>query len=490
MIEKELNKIMDQAQDAFLSYHLSDGKTKKEFLYKIAENIENLGDVLLETASSETNLPIARFVGERGRTCGQLRAFGDLVLEGSWVGAIIDTALPDRKPMPKPDMRTLSISLGPILVFGASNFPLAFSTAGGDTASALAAGCPVVVKGHPGHPKTSALVYQAIKAAVQECNLHPFVFQYVEGDSFDIGKILTQHPATAGVGFTGSLSGGKAIYTYAQEREMPIPVFAEMGSTNPVLLLQDTLRHSAPEIAKTFAASITMGVGQFCTNPGILIGIKSSALNHFTSLLAIELSLTSAYKMLHAGIQKNYLQAMEAALSSKGVETIYHAQTDGELLAPPTLARVSADTFLNNPNLHHEVFGPFSMLVVCNNRIEMIEVLKSLKGQLTTTIMGTAHDLEINKDLIQLATSIAGRIVFNSAPTGVEVSNAMIHGGPYPASTDPRFTSVGMEAIKRWVRPLCYQDCPNDFLPDELKDDNPNGILRKINGEYSRNIIH
>jgi NADP-dependent aldehyde dehydrogenase len=486
----ELNKIMEQAFEAFLPYQFVSGVKKKEFLYQIAENIEILGEELLITASDESNLPISRFIGERARTCGQLRAFGDLVYEGSWVEAVIDTAQSDRKPMPKPDMRKMSVALGPVVVFGASNFPLAYSTAGGDTASALAAGCPVVVKGHPAHPKTSELVAGAIQKAVKQCDLHPFTFQHVMGESFEIGKILTQHPLTAGVGFTGSLNGGRAIFDYAQQRECPIPVFSEMGSTNPVLLLKDALLHRAPEMAKAFAASITVGVGQFCTNPGIMIGVRSSVLNHFTSLLAIELSMIPAYKMLNEGISRNYQNALDRMLLDKGVETIYHAHADGSLEASPVLARVSAETFLQNPDLHHEVFGPFSIIIVCDNRMQMIQVWQKLKGQLTTTIMGTQHDLEVNHDLINLARNIAGRIVFNGVPTGVEVSPATVHGGPYPATTDARFTSVGMDAIKRWVRPVCYQDCPDHFLPDELKNENPLHIFRKQNGIFERKALN
>ncbi len=482
----EINQIMEQAYDAFLSYQNISGKDKKKFLRTIADEIEALGDELLTTASEETNLPTARFAGERARTCGQLRAFGDLVDEGSWVNAVIDNAMPDRKPMPKPDMRKMSIALGPILVFGASNFPLAYSTAGGDTASALAAGCSVIVKGHPAHPRTSALVTSAIKKAITICGVHPHVFQHVEGESYEMGKILTQHPLTAGVGFTGSLSGGRAIFDYAQQRVTPIPVFSEMGSTNPVILLKDALQHDAKVYAKAFAGSITIGVGQFCTNPGIMLGIKSSALNHFTSLLALELSMLPAYKMLHQGIHKNYTQALSNVLYNHGVETIYHAHAEGELIASPVLARVTGDAFLKNVNLHHEIFGPFSLIVVCENKDQLVEIYKNLKGQLTTTIIGTHHDLEANQDILNIAKNVAGRIVFNFVPTGVEVGHATVHGGPYPAATDARFTSVGMDAIQRWVRPVCYQDCPDYLLPDELKNINPLGILRKIDGKFTR----
>ncbi|MBL0101212.1 MAG: aldehyde dehydrogenase (NADP(+)) [Saprospiraceae bacterium] len=485
----EINKIMEHAQEAFLSYQQVSGSKKKEFLYSIAEEIESLGDELLHTASEESHLPFARFVGERGRTCSQLRAFGDLVGEGSWVEAVIDQALPDRQPQPRPDMRKMSISLGPILVFGASNFPLAYSTAGGDTASALAAGCPVVVKGHPSHPRTSRMVSSAIQKAVGKCGLHSGVFQHVEGASFELGKLLTQHPLTAGVGFTGSLTGGRAIFDYAQQREVPIPVFSEMGSTNPVIVMKDALNHRSPEMAKAMAASITIGVGQFCTNPGIILGIKSSVLNHFTSLLAIELSLISSYKMLNEGISENYDSALNKVLQDKGVETIYHAHAEGELMASPVLARVHADHFIQNPEMHHEIFGPFSVIVVCENKSQLLQVWSMLKGQLTTTLMATDHDLEANKDMVDMARNIAGRIVFNGVPTGVEVTNATVHGGPYPAATDARFTSVGMDAIKRWVRPLCYQDCPDFLLPVELQNANPMGILRKTNGVFSRQAL-
>lgn len=486
----ELNKVLEQARDAYLEYQYVPGNRKKAFLYAIAEEIELLGDELLSTCALETNLPVVRFAGERARTCGQLRSFGDLVEEGSWVEAIVDTAQHDRKPLPKPDMRKMLTALGPVVVFGASNFPLAYSTAGGDTASALAAGCPVIVKGHPAHPMTSNLVSSAIIRAAKRTGMPDHVFQHIESPSFEVGKILVQHPETAGVAFTGSLSGGRAIYDYAQQRAAPIPVFTEMGSINPVIFLKEILRTKAAELAKMYAGSITIGVGQFCTNPGILIGQKSSAFNHFTSLLALELSQIPAYSMLHQGIYKNYSELLDTILFEKGVETIYHAHENAPLKASPVLARTSAKVFLQNHHLHEEIFGPFSLIIVCENAAEMMEVRNALKGQLTTTIMGTEQDFDQNQELILSARNIAGRVVFNGIPTGVEVSNATVHGGPYPASTDSRFTSVGMDAIKRWVRPVCWQDCPDRFLPDELKDANPLGILRKVNGQYHRNPLN
>lgn len=485
----EINEIVHLAEEAFVVYRNTSGADKKKLLYTIAEHIEALGEDLWKTASMETNLPVARFQGESARTCFQLRMFGDLVEEGSWTQPVIDRADEDRKPLRKPDMRKMLIPSGPVVVFGASNFPLAYSTPGGDTASALAAGCPVIVKGHPAHPLTSQMTADAIHQAVEKCGLPKGVFQHFVSSSFEVGKMLVQHPGVTGVGFTGSLNGGKALFEYAQQREIPIPVFAEMGSVNPVVLFKHALSEKAPDIAKMYAQSILMGVGQFCTNPGILIGLKSSALNHFTSLLALELSLSKSFKMLHEGIYQNYVKGVDKILFEKGVETIFHAQEKDELLASPVLARVHGKDFLRNPGLHEEIFGPFSLIVVCDNIEELEEVWTSFPGQLTTSVIGTDEDLKSHEEIIKNAVQFAGRLVFNGPPTGVEVGHATVHGGPFPATTDARFTSVGAEAVNRWVRPVCWQDCPDYLLPDELKDQNPLGVLRKVNGQYSRDSL-
>lgn len=479
-MDVDINSVMQQAKEAFQSYQFCSGADKKTLLYSMAEEIENLGEELLKTASEESNLPIARFEGERERTCRVFRMFGDWVNEGSWVEAVIDD-YPSKR-----DMRKMLIPLGSIVVFGASNFPLAYSTPGGDTVSALAAGCPVIVKGHPSHPRTSALIATAMEKAIEKSGVHKSVFQLVQSSSFEDAKKLVQHPITAGVGFTGSLSGGRALYDYAQEREVPIPVFSEMGSTNPVLLLEDAMKTQAADYAKAFRSSITMGVGQFCTNPGIQLGVKSGALDNYIQLLAEELAKSKAYKMLHGGIHKNYLNSMAKVLNSKGVKTLYHAGAEGELMASPALGWTTGKNFAENPDLHHEVFGPFSLVVACDSMEELISVWSQMKGQLTTTIIGTDNDLKNHTDLVNIARNLAGRVVFNYTPTGVEVGDATVHGGPYPATTDPRFTSVGMEAIYRWVRPICYQDCPEYLLPEELKTDNPLGIMRKYNGEFKR----
>ena len=488
-METHWDRVMQKSAEVFGDFQHSTGIQRKELLYKIAEVLESLGDALLQTAAEETNLPLARFAGERARTCTQMRLFGDVAAEGSWTQAVIDTAIPDRKPMPKPDMRKMLVPIGPVVVFGASNFPLAYAAPGGDTVSALAAGCTVVVKGHPAHPRTSALVNAAIQEAAVQCGWPAEVFQLVEDDSFECGKYLTQHDHTAAVGFTGSLSGGRAIFDYAQQREVPIPVFAEMGSTNPVLLLRDALQHQAPAIAKALAGSITLGVGQFCTNPGIILGIRSSILDHFTSLLAIELSLIPSFRMLHKGIYQQYTTKLSSMLDTNGVETIYHARQEGQMVASAVLVRVDGDYFEKNPSLHHEVFGPFSMIISCKNMAQLTRIWQQLHGQLTTTLYCSEKDLKAHPELGGIARSLAGRIVFNSVPTGVEVTHATVHGGPYPATTDSRFTSVGTDAILRWARPVCWQDCPDAWLPPALQNVNPLGIQRKVNGEFTRTAL-
>lgn len=478
---------MQQSADAFAAYHQSNPENRALFLETIAQKIEALGDALIQQASAETNLPAARLTGERGRTTMQLRMFAQMLREGSWVEATVDTALPDKIP-PRPDIRKMLFPLGPVVVFGASNFPFAYSTAGGDTASALAAGCPVVVKAHPGHIKTSVMVAEAIAAAIATCGMPLHTFQHVTDASFEAGQALVQDPNTTAVGFTGSYSGGKALYDYAAARKNPIPVFSEMGSVNPVVFLPDTIQHNAGSLAKQYAGSITLGMGQFCTNPGLLIAMEGSGLDEFLHHLAKEIETVVPAKMLHAGIHKAYVSKMQAALDEKGVTLVSKSVTPPTDMEPsPSVAIVDGEIFLKNPLLHEEVFGPYSLLVKCKDKIQLKAVWRSLAGQLTTTLMGTDKDLTEHSDLMDIAPSIAGRIVFNGVPTGVEVCPAMVHGGPFPASTDSRFTAVGIHAVKRWVRPVCYQNCPDALLPDALKAANPLGIRRMVNNEWGRN---
>lgn len=485
-MSQPIDRIMQNAAEAFTAYRNIQPAAKAAFLDTIADNIEGLGDALIQQASLETNLPAARLTGERMRTTLQLHMFAQMLREGSWVEASIDTAIPDKTP-PRPDLRKMLLPLGPVVVFGASNFPFAYSTAGGDTASALAAGCPVVVKAHPAHLQTSVRVADAIAEAIKSCGMPAHTFQHVTDGSFEAGKQLVEHPATAAVGFTGSFQGGKALYDYAAARKTPIPVFSEMGSVNPVVFLPDTIRVNGGSAAKQYAASITLGMGQFCTNPGLLIAMEGEGLDDFLSFLGKEIEAVVPAKMLHSGIHKAYGEKMEAALNRKGVSVITKATTvPGDMEPLPVIAMVEGDVFLEDPLLHEEVFGPYSLLVKCKDIQQLEAVWKSLTGQLTTTLMGTDKDFADHAALLDIATSVAGRVVFNGVPTGVEVCASMVHSGPFPACTDSRFTAVGVNAVKRWVRPVCYQNCPQQLLPEALKDGNPLGIWRLVNNEWGK----
>jgi NADP-dependent aldehyde dehydrogenase len=479
-MEPQINKVMENAHGAFKQYRSVSGSERAQFLEAIADEIEALGDVLIQTAMSESNLPEARLMGERGRTTGQLRMFASVAREGSWVEATIDSALPERTP-PRPDIRKMLKPLGPIVVFGASNFPLAFSTAGGDTASALAAGCPVVIKAHPGHPETSRLVFGAIQHAISKTNMPTHTVQHVDLPGIEPGRALVSHPLTAGVGFTGSQAAGRSLFDLAAARRQPIPVFAEMGSVNPVLLLPDAANTRGEALANQYAGSLTLGAGQFCTNPGLLFALDTEDFKPFKDYLSSALHAVQASAMLHEGISSGFEQKLHAALGETGVQTLIEGAVDG-LQVRPGLAEVSGAEFLKNPKLHEEVFGPFALLVVCRDADEMLAAWRAVSGQLTTTILGDASDLEHFDPWLSEAEQIAGRIIFNGMPTGVEVCPAMVHGGPYPACTDSRFTAIGKDAIRRWARPVCYQDCPSELLPPALQDENPLGIHRTMNG--------
>ena len=487
-----LATITKNAQAAFEQYISFTNQQRAAFLEAIATNIESLGDALIDTASQETHLPAARLQGERGRTCYQLRMYAAMLLKGDYVDATIETAVPSKTP-PKPDIRSMFQPMGPVVVFGASNFPFAYSTAGGDTASALAVGCPVIVKAHPAHIKTSTLVASAIQKAIADCKMPQFVFQHVSAteismNEIDLGKALVQDEAIAAVGFTGSRVGGRALLDYATARKNPIPVFAEMGSVNPVILLEDIIATQAESIATQYAGSITLGVGQFCTNPGILIGIQSKALNDFAHHLANAMKAYTPASMLHAGIQAAYLKNSTAAMEQKGVCLYTDKNPDAEN-AYPVLATVDGATFLANPLLAEEVFGPYSILVQCKDMSELKAVWTSLHGQITTTIMGTDKDFQENKSLVEKAFLHAGRVVINGVPTGVEVCDSMVHGGPYPASTDSRFTAVGVKAVNRWLRPVSYQNWPDSLLPLALQNANPLNITRAINGQQAKDAL-
>jgi 2,5-dioxopentanoate dehydrogenase len=482
----QVDQALKEAQVAFLSYKNTDGKKKATFLRAIADEIEAL-DQLVATAMKETNLPEARIINERGRTTGHCRMFADLLDEGSWVEARIDHAMPDRTPAPRPDLRKMSVAIGPVVVFGAANFPLAYSTAGGDTASALAAGCPVIVKAHPAHAETSELIAKAIHTAVAKTGMPKGVFQHVHGVSFEVGKALVQHPFTKAVGFTGSLAGGKALFDLANQRPEPIPVFAEMSSINPVILLPETLTKDAEKTAATLAGSITLGVGQFCTNPGLIIAIENEGLERFIKTLSSEINKVVPGTMLHQGIADNYAKRLTQTLAQKGITV--EGQSGAESSAAqgrPVVASVQASEFLKNASLAEEVFGPFSLIIRCKNMDELHTVISHAHGQLTASLIGEEQELVKHKNLLNTIIEKAGRLIINGVPTGVEVNASMQHGGPFPSTTDSRFTSVGTDAIKRFVRPVAFQNFPDSLLPAELKESNPLNIWRLVNKEWKK----
>ncbi|WP_316845622.1 aldehyde dehydrogenase (NADP(+)) [Pedobacter psychrodurus] len=487
--ESLVNDALTAATTAFQSYRSLNKDLKAAFLNAIADEIASLGDELVNRASAESGLPLGRLQGELGRTTGQLRLFANLVAEGSWVDAIIDTALPERQPLPRSDIRRMLIPIGPVVVFGASNFPLAFSVAGGDTASALASGCPVVVKAHPAHYGTSALVGGAIIKAAEKTGMPKGVFSLLYDDGYTIGASLVKHPLSKAVTFTGSFKGGMALINLAQEREQPIPVFAEMGSINPVIFLPKAIENQAEELAKKYAASITLGAGQFCTNPGLLLAVQSPALENFKTVLKESISTVPSATMLTEGIANNYGKLSEEIVSEGGVELLSASTLKNNELqnqSEAKIAQVSAADFIKNPKLREEIFGPYSLLVVAQDIAELEKAIAVLEGQLTVTLMAEKQELQNYQTLVNKLTDKTGRIILNGVPTGVEVCAAMQHGGPFPATNDSRFTSVGSTAIHRFARPLAYQDWEQDLLPDELKDGNPLGIFRTINQKLTK----
>ena len=480
---KEIEEAVNLAASAFKEFRTISGIKKAEFLNAIADEILALDDLLIQTFCSESGLPEGRAKGERGRTIGQLRSFANLVAEGSWVEATIDEAQPNREPMPKSDIRKMLIPLGPVVVFGASNFPLAYSTAGGDTAAALASGCPVLVKSHPMHAGTGELVASAIVKAAKKTGMPNGVFSNLNSSGIEVGQQLVSHPKVKVVGFTGSIKGGRALLDLAAKRAEPIPVFAEMGSINPVIILPKALENRCQEIAKTYAGSITLGSGQFCTNPGLLLGIKSESLSNFIAEVSQEIIKINPSCMLHPNIKKGYTINKEKIVSQDKVSvTANYTSSIKNNYAEQAIVTVDGKTFLENPTLHLEVFGPFSMIVQCENASQLEEVIANLEGQLTGTIISDENEISDYQNVISALQNRVGRIIFNGVPTGVEVCESMVHGGPYPSCTDSRFTAVGINSIKRWVRPFSYQDWPNELLPKELQNENPMSIFRTIDG--------
>jgi len=482
----EIDEACKLSSRAFKSFKNKSGIKKAAFLNAIADEILTLDYALIKMYCAETGLSENRAKGERSRTIYQLRSFADLVTKGSWVNAIIETAQPNRQPIPKVDLRKMLVPLGPVLVFGASNFPLAYSTAGGDTAAALAAGCPVIVKSHPMHAGTGELVAQAITKAAQKTGMPDGVFSNLNSSGIEVGVHLAKHSKVKAIGFTGSVGGGRALYNLAAQRPEPIPVFAEMGSVNPVIIFPQAAKTKKAKWAKTYADSITIGSGQFCTNPGLLIGLKSEALTNFIKTLANEIIKIEPSCMLHPNIIGAFENKKAAALAQTGLEKVVDLDSDTQInYGRQIITTVEGETFLNNPTLHQEVFGPFSMVVQCDDFKQLTNIISNLEGQLTGTILAENDEIKNHLDIISALQNRVGRLIFNGVPTGVEVCEAMQHGGPYPASTDSRFTAVGVQSIKRWVRPVSYQNWPNDLLPDALKVENSLGILRTVDGVLS-----
>ncbi len=480
----EVELAFEKADAAFKEYRLWSGSRKSSFLNKITEHLESNRKHITARAVLETGLTEARLNNEMNRTINQIKMFAALVLEGSWVEASIDRAVPDRPGTPKPDIRKMLRPLGPVVVFGASNFPLAFSVAGGDTTSALAAGNPVLVKAHPSHPGTSELVARTILAAARESDAPEGVFSMLVGKGFDSGQMMVKNPHAKAVAFTGSLAGGKALYDLAQQREEPIPVFAEMGSLNPIFVMRDKQESETSAIAGMIASSVNMGAGQFCTKPGLVIMEETPKSNDFVDYLRNEFSSMENQVMLNEGISSRYNESINYLANYSNVEILYSAKDGEKLRGRPVIAVASAQDFISNPSLQYEVFGPYTLVVRCSNKNEMKEIASSLAGQLSVTFFAGDREMADNCDLVNLLEDKTGRLIFNEVPTGLEVCSSTQHGGPFPATTDSRFTSVGTGAIKRFVRPVAYQNWPDNLLPAELRDDNPLSIWRLDDNQW------
>ena len=482
--EAELGRAAELAAEAFEIFGKSSGAARAAFLRKIADNIEAAGDNLAKRVPQETGLPEGRIRMETGRTCGQLRLFASVAEEGSWVDARIDHADPGREPVPKPDVRSMERPLGPVAVFCASNFPLAFSVAGGDTASAFAAGCPVVVKAHHSHPGTAELVGQAVSAAVHDCGLPEGTFSLVHGPGRETGSALVRHPAIKAAGFTGSRAGGQALMKLAADRPEPIPFYAEMSSINPVFILPEALSERSEQLATGLHGSMTLGVGQFCTNPGLTILDGTADIEPFVAKLGELVGGSPGATMLNPGISTAYDSGAGTLGGNSAVETVALGQAgDGRCQAGAALFRTTADAFLGDESLAVELFGPATLVVTHDGTDKMLALARSLEGQLTATVHGTEADLEANRELLDVLEGRVGRVVVNGFPTGVEVCHAMVHGGPFPATSDGRSTSVGTRAIHRFTRAVCYQGFPDALLPGELQEANPLSTRRMIDGK-------
>ncbi|VVO06752.1 aldehyde dehydrogenase (NADP(+)) [Pseudomonas fluorescens] len=483
----EVDAAVLAAEQAYPLFRNLPASRRAEFLEAIADEPDGLGDELVALTCRETALPAARIQGERGRTSGQMRLFSQVLRRGDFYGARIDQALPERTPLPRPDLRQYKIAVGPVAVFGASNFPLAFSTAGGDTASALAAGCPVVFKAHSGHMATAELVAAALIRAAEKTAMPAGVFNMIFGSG--VGEALVKHAGIQAVGFTGSLKGGRALCDMAAARPRPIPVFAEMSSINPVIVLPEALQARSAAIAKELSASVVQGCGQFCTNPGLVLGIRSPQMDGFVEQLRGHMAEQPAQTMLNAGTLRSYGNGLKALLGHPGIKHLSGQPQQGNQ-AQPQLFEADVRLLLEHDHLlQEEVFGPCSIVILAADKDELLQAVGALQGQLTATLLAEETDLTAFAELFGLLEQRVGRVLLNGYPTGVEVCDAMVHGGPYPATSDSRGTSVGTLAIERFLRPVCYQNIPDAHLPEPLKNANPLGIARLVDGQISSRTL-
>jgi 2,5-dioxopentanoate dehydrogenase len=485
---EEIDNAVNEAAKAFAETRHYSAEKLVGFLVKVAEEIEALGDELLHLCDSETGLGLTRLTGERGRTTNQLRAFASHIREGYYVEAIIDTALPERQPAPRPDIRRMLIPIGVVAVFPPNNFPFAFGVAGGDTASAFAAGCPVIAKSHPSHPATSELVAQAIHRAIEACDFPKGFFSLLQGASIDVGQALVKHPKLSAVGFTGSLRGGRAIYNTAAARPKPIPVYAEMGSINPLVILPDALKTRQNAIVQGLAASVTLGSGQFCTNPGLVLMLDTPETSQFVEELAAAMNALAPGVLLNAGVEQSLSRAVNTMVDNPNVSLVTGGSSydENSYCYAHTILKTNAQAFLNEPELREELFGPVTVLVSCQSFGELEAVLWVLEGNLTATVHASEAESADVARLFSILRETSGRLIVNGYPTGVEVVHAMVHGGPYPATTMPNSTSVGVTAIQRFLRPVAFQNSPDALLPDALKNANPLGIWRIINNDMTQ----
>jgi len=483
--DAEIDQAMRLADAAFDPLRARSAEDRAALLEAIADEVMALGDDVLARCHAETNLPLPRLTMERGRTAMQAKLFATKIREGSWVDAVIDHALPDRQPQPRPDMRKMLVPIGPIVVFGASNFPLAISVAGTDTVCALGAGCPVVVKAHPAHPGTSELVAGAVQRALKRGGFPAGAFSLLHGAGHAVGTALVKHPLTRAVAFTGSLRGGRALFDVANARPDPIPVYAELGSANPVFILPQALAERGEQIAQGYVQSTTLGVGQFCTNPGLVLGLRGEPFTRFQGAVAQVAAQVPPATMLHAGIRDAYEKGVEHLAGTPGVSLLAKSSqaVDPHLTqAACVMFRTDVHTFEQQPHLHREVFGPTSLIIEADTAAELERIARNLEGHLTATLHATPQDLKDHANLVRILERKVGRIVINGFPTGVEVTHATHHGGPYPATLDPHWTSIGGASIYRFVRPVCYQGFPDEALPVELREGNPRGIWRMVDG--------